>query len=148
MARQVKISTREMGDLRLLLISERNGVWEEEWEPLRGTVFGDQFTKMDRETVEHGLHRWSRPVVDALGISPEGALRKIPPESRECFKRKRCPIYDPKFCFPESKNMPFCYEPDGVADESVRYAATRAFEQWRDRIYLVVIKEPNATARR
>src|SRR4051812_1481223 len=100
-----------MGDLQLLLISEEaDGRWEPEWEPLRGTVFGDQFTVMTRETIEHGLHRWSKPVVDALGISPEGALKKIPPGSRECFRRKVCPLYDPKLCFPESKNMPWCFE--------------------------------------
>jgi len=138
--RQVKISTREMGTLRLLLITEKNGVWEEEWEPLRGTVFGDQFTVTDRETIEQALKRWSRPLVDALGITPEGALKKIPPESRECFKCKRCPLYNEKLCFPESKNMPWCFEPGGVASESVRYAATRAFEQWRDRVYLVVVR--------
>lgn len=147
MTRQVKLSTREMGDLHLLLIREEGGCWESEWEPLRGTVFGNQFTTISKETLDHGLNRYSRPLVDALGISPEGALKKIPLESRECFRRRVCPLYEPKNCFPEAKNMPWCFEPDGVASEGVRYAATRAFEQWRDRVYLVVIKEPNVPAR-
>ena len=144
MPRLVKLPTLEMGELHLLLISESKGVWEEEWEPLRGTVFGDQFTVLSKEVLDHGLHRWTKPLVDALGITPEGALRKIPRESRECFQRKRCPLYIPSRCFPESKNMPWCFEPDGVASEQVRHTATRAFEYWRDRVYLVVIKESNA----
>lgn len=145
MPRPVKVKTQEMGQVRLMLIREQGGTWEEEWEPLRGTVFGDQFTSTTKETIEHALKGWSRPLVDALGIPPEGALKKIPPESRQCFRRHVCPIYDQKICFPEARNMPFCFEPDGVAQEAVRYAATRAFEQWRDRVYLVIIKEPNAS---
>ena len=145
MARAIKLNTHEMGTLRLLLIRETNGQWEAEWEPLRGTVFGDLFSTLEKDIIEHGLNRWSRPLVDALGLPPEGALRKIPPESRVCFKRQRCPLYDPRLCFPESKNMPFCFEPDGVASEKVRFAAARAFEQWRDRVYLVVIKESDAS---
>jgi hypothetical protein len=129
-----------MGELRLLLINEENGEWEAEWEPLRGTVFGDQFTVATKETINHALNRYSRPLVHRLGPTPEGALKKIPPVSRECFRRKICPLYVPNLCFPESKNMPWCFEPDGVADPNVRYAATRAIEQWRDRVYLVVVQ--------
>lgn len=128
-----------MGELRLLLIStEKDGSWEAEWEPLRGTTFGEQFSLVSKAAVEHVLHGWSKPLSDALGIPPEGALKKIPSESRVCFRRNVCPIFDSKQCFPEAKNMPWCFEPDGVAAEPVRYAATRAFEHWRDRVYLVV----------
>lgn len=125
----------------MLIISvERDGLWEPEWEPLRGTVFGDQFSVISKETLEHALKRWSRPLVDALGIPPVGALKKIPVEGRECFRRGTCRLYNAKQCFPEAKNMAWCFEPDGVADETVRYAATRAFEYWRDGVYLVVVQ--------
>lgn len=130
-----------MGEIRLLLISvEKDGSWEAEWEPLRNTVFGDQFSVISKEVVEHALKRWSRPLADALGIPPEGALKKIPEESRACFRRQVCPLYLPKNCFPEAKNMPWCFEPDGVPDPAIRYAATRAFEYWRDRVHLVVVR--------
>lgn len=124
----------------MLLISVEEGRWEAEWEPLRGTVFGDQFSVITKEVLEHALKRWSRPLADTLGIPPIGALKKIPLEGRECFRRGKCPLYNPKQCFPEAKNMAWCFEPDGVADETVRYAATRAFEYWRDGVYLVVVQ--------
>lgn len=140
MGRSIKVPTREMGELRLHLIDvESNGSWESEWEPLRGTVFGDQFSTISKEVLDHVLKRWSRPLADALGIPPVGALKKIPPKSRVCFRREVCHLYNPKQCFPEAKNMPWCFEPGGVPDETVRYAATRAFEYWRDRVYLVVV---------
>lgn len=130
-----------MGELRLLLIfEEEEGRWESEWEPLRGTVFGEQFSFVTKEALDHAMHRYSRPLVDSLGPIPAGALKKIPQVSRECFRRKVCPLYIAERCFPESKNMPWCFEPDGVADPSVRFAATRAIEQWRDHVYLVVVK--------
>lgn len=129
-----------MGELQLFLIStKKDGSWESEWELLRGTVFGDLFSKVSKENVEHALHKLSRPLVDSLGVPPEGALRKLPVENRLCFRRVKCPFFDPKKCFPEAKNMPWCFEPDGVADESVRVVATQAIERWRKRIYLVVI---------
>jgi hypothetical protein len=140
-SRFIKIPTNEMGELRILLIdTEPDGSWEPEWEPLRGTIFGDQFSTASREAVEHALHRLSRPLVDALGIPPEGALRRVPVEGRECFNRRTCKIYLPKHCRLEAKNMPRCFEPDGVASELVRETATKAFEYWRDRVYLVVVK--------
>jgi hypothetical protein len=130
-----------MGELRILLISvEKDGSWEPEWEPLRGTVFGDQFSVISKEVLDHALHRWSRPLAHALGIPPVGALKKIPQEGRSCFRKEVCPLFDSKQCFPEAKNMPWCFEPGGVPDEPVRYAATRAFEYWRDEVYLVVVQ--------
>lgn len=130
-----------MGELRLLLIEEHAGVWEEEWEPLRGTVFGNQFTQVTKEVLDHAMHRYSRPLVNSLGPIPEGALRKIPPVSRECYQRKKCPLYSASTCFPEAEKMPWCFEPAGVEAERVRSAASRAIEQWRERVYLVIVKE-------
>lgn len=140
MSRLVKVPTVEMGELRLLLISvEPDGRWESEWEPLRLTVFGDQISQVSSETVDHVLHGWSRPLARELGIPPAGALRKIPLVSRQCGRRGVCPLYLPGQCFPEAKKMPWCYEPDGVVDDLIKFSATRAFEYWRDGVYLVVV---------
>jgi hypothetical protein len=129
-----------MGELKLLLIStEKDGTWEPEWEPLRGTFFEDLLSKASKENVEHALRKLSRPLVDSLGLPPEGALRKIPVESRRCSQRIKCPFFDDRKCFPEAKNMPWCFEPDGVAGEQARLAATQAIMNWRTRIYLVVV---------
>lgn len=148
MARLVKIPTHEMGELKLLLIrTEKDGTWESEWEPLRGTLFGDLLSVVPKAAVDHALHRLSRPLVDALGLPPEGALRKIPEEQRRCFRREKCPFFDERKCFPEAKNMPWCFESDGVAEDLVRAAATEAIVRWRDRTYLVVIQEDPHAAR-
>lgn len=141
MARHIKLPTREMGEVRLLLIQqEAGGTWEDEWELLRETPFGTQFSVISKEVLDHALHRWSKPLVDALGIPPAGALKKIPKVSRECIKRSHCIQYEAKNCFPEAKAMPWCYEPDGVNDETVRQTATRAIQEWRDGVHLVVIQ--------
>lgn len=142
MARQVKLPTVEIGEVELLLIDQdEDGKWEPEWEPLRETVFGDQFSVVSRDVVNHALYRYSRPLADALGVPPWGALKKIPKVSRECYRRKSCPLYDKRLCYTDSANMPWCFEPDGVEPETVRLTATKAIELWRDRVYLVVIHE-------
>lgn len=141
MARQVKLPTREMGEIELLLIEEeQDGTWEPEWEPIRGTVFGDQVSIVSKEILDHGFHRWSRPLVDALGISPEGALLKVPSVSRVCHRRSKCPLHIVAACSTKAKNMPWCFEPDGVADEQVRLVASQAIQRWREGVYLVVVR--------
>lgn len=145
MPRRVKVPTRERGELILDLIDEADGVWEPEWEVLRETIYGSLFSVVAKDTLECALRGWTRPLVGELGIPPQGALRKIPLESRQCFKRGKCPMYLPQLCFPESKNMPWCFEPDGVASEVVRTQATRAIETWREGVYLVVVKGDNGS---
>jgi len=131
-----------MGDVRLLVIEQQpDGSWEDEWELLRKTPFGAQFSVISKEVLDHALYRLSRPLVDALGIPPAGALKKIPKASKECFRRERCIYHDSKNCHPEGKQMPWCYEPDGVEGEEIRQTATRAIQEWRDGVYLVVIQE-------
>jgi hypothetical protein len=135
---RIKLSTREYGELRLELVSTNDdGTWEPEWEPLRGTLFGSLFSTLSKEELNHALRGWTQPMARALGIPPEGALKKVP---RQCARRSVCPLHIPNLCFPESKNMPWCFEPDGVGPEIIRNQATRAIELWRDRVYLVVIK--------
>jgi hypothetical protein len=140
-SRTVKMLTREMGDVRLHLIEQKAGVWEEEWRPLQGTVFGESFSHVPHQVLNEGLKGWTKPLVDALSIPPEGALRKIPPEARVCYRRHKCPFYEAKNCYPEAKKMPWCFEADGVEDATVRQQVTRSIEYWRDRVYLVVIRE-------
>lgn len=140
MSRTVKLTIPSMGEVRLHLIEDEGGTWEEEWATLKGTAYGDCFSHASKEDLNHGLRGYTVPLMNSLGISPEGALRKIPQASRQCFRRNICPIYDVKNCFPEATKMPWCYEPDGVDNERVRQTVTKAIEYWRDRTYLVVIR--------
>lgn len=141
MPRRVKLPTLEMGDVHLLLVDG----WTAGWEVLRGTVFGKQISVVSREAVDHALHKLSRPLVDALGIPPEGALRKIP---RQCWHRKKqpdkpypCPLYDKKACQATSPDAPWCFEPDDTPDNAVRKKAAELAELWREGVYVVVVED-------
>lgn len=141
MPRRVKLPTLEMGDVHLLLVDN----WEGGWSVLRGTIFGDQLSVVSREAVDHALHRWSRPLVKSLGISPEGALRKIP---RLCWYRLKredlpyaCPLHDKHNCQATSKKMPWCFEPEGGFDAVVRKKAAEAIGLWQEGVYIVVLTE-------
>jgi hypothetical protein len=142
MSRSIKLITREKGELHLLLLTG----WEGEWAILRGTVYGDLLSVISRDVVDHALHGWSRPLVDALGIPPDGALRKVPVAARWCWlKHKRpphlrsCPLQGPE-CHHVAKKMPWCFEPT-EADDSIRRMAAKAIEQWREGVYVVVVEE-------
>lgn len=137
----MKLPTLEMGEIEVLTIDEKDGKWEPDWEPLRGTRIGDQFSVVARQTIDHALHGLSRPLVDALGIPPSGALLKLPQDARECRLRRRCPFYEPKQCHPRASKMPWCYEPDGIDDDLERLAAAKAIEEWRQGVYLVIVRE-------
>lgn len=135
----MKLPTLERGEIVVLAIDERNGTWESDWEPLRRTVFGDQLTIISRQTLDHALHGYSRPLSNALGIPPAGALLKIPEASRQCYVRRKCPFYDVRACRSDARKMPWCFEPDAFEDEEVRRAATQAIERWREGVYVLVV---------
>jgi hypothetical protein len=139
-SRRVKLPTQEMGVVTLLTIRQRDGKWEDEWEPLRESPFGALLSVITNDAFDHALHGWSKPMVQSLGIPPDGALHKLPKEARECHRRAVCPLYDVN-CVPFSKRMPWCFEPGGIADEKVRKAVARAIEKWHAGVYLVVIVE-------
>ncbi len=143
MSRKIKFITKELGDVHLLAIWERGGQWEPEWEPLRGTRMGDQFTQIRQAVLDQALIKHLRPLVEALGIPPAGALRKLPLEQRACYQRNTCALFG-KECHPFSPKMPWCFEPEGVADEKVRKATALAIECWREGVYLVVVLEDRA----
>lgn len=133
------IPTLQKGNLLVIRIQENDdGTWEKDWEPLRETPMASLMSRMTQRELDHALHGYSRPFVDALGISPEGALRKIP--SQECSKRGNCTFYDPTLCVVSSKELPWCYEPDGIAEQSGQAGAQAVFH-WRSKVYLVVVRQ-------
>lgn len=130
-----------MGEVRLLVTWEKQGCWEADLEPLRGTRIGEQLSFISQSDLNHALHGFSRPLVDALGIPPAGALRKLPEASKECAKRETCPFYVARDCHPGAKKMPWCFEPGGLS-EAAQTAAARLIAEWREGVYVVVVKEP------
>jgi hypothetical protein len=138
----MKLPTHERGELQILVIWERKGVWED-FQALRGTRFGDQLSIIPQNALDHALHRLSRPLVDNLGIPPAGALRKLPQAARECEKRLKCPLFKASECQPlSSKTLPWCFEPGGFADEDpAREQAARLIQEWSQGVYVAVIEE-------
>lgn len=138
MSRRVKILTQEKGEIQVLIVWPAKDAWEAEWEPLRGTPWGDLLSVVKPEDVEHALRGWSKPLTSSLGLPPEGGLRKIPAEAKLCMQRKGCPLYDVKKCFPTAEELPWCYEPDGVESDEVRALASKLIQTWHEGVYVVV----------
>lgn len=135
----MKLKTRERGFLEVLTIQETSGKWEPEWEPLRGTAIGASFSRVHQRDLNHALNGWTHPFVEALGISPDMALAKLP--SQRCAKQPSCQLHDPRKCLVPSKKLPWCYEPAGF-DDLDPLARTRAAEViflWRQQVYVVVV---------
>jgi len=135
----MKLPTREKGDLQVLTIRETNGVWEPEWEPLRGTPIGDLLTVVNKDVLDHALRGWSKPLVGVLGLPPSGAKRKLPVVARECVQRNNCATYVASTCQPKSRDLPWCYEPDGL-EGKVKLAASKAIRFWHEGVYLIVVR--------
>lgn len=134
----MKVPTQERGDLEVLTISEHDGVWEGDWANLQKTPIAPLLSPVSKEVLEHALVGYSRPLVDALGISPEGALRKIP--SQYCSKQSNCTFYDQRKCLVSSSKLPWCYEPEGVPEEAASIASEAVFH-WKNRVYLLVVSK-------
>jgi hypothetical protein len=137
-ARQVKLKTREMGDLHLMLVRSVGGEWEPDWAPLKGSPYEPYLTITTHEIVEHALHGWTSPLVKALGYAPKLVLHRLSPDARQCAMVDRCLFYRKRDCLPNAKNMPNCYEPRGVPSE-LGYEIIRL---WRESVYVVVVEEP------
>lgn len=127
--------------LDILVVTTKDGVWESEWRPLQGTAWAGLMTIVSKENMDHALHGYSKPLTAALGLPPEGCLRKVPLEHRECSLRNRCALYKPKLCVPSSPEVPWCFEPSGVEDGVVKTAVSRLIQTWKEGAYVVVVME-------
>lgn len=135
MPRRLQIPSLEMGTLQLYLIYSYGGNWEQEWAPMKDVL---DLPCVSKETMDHALHGWTKPLVDALGPPPKGRLVLLPRSARACAHRATCPSHDPKACGPLLKKMPWCFEPDGL---EARLLATEVIKYWREEVYVVVVEE-------
>lgn len=136
MSRRMTVHTDEKGKIEVFEVRAKGGVWETEWEPIRGTQLASLFTEVSRETMQHALKGWTKPLAQALGLPPNGALLKLPMAARECGLRHGCAIHSPTDCHPTAKKMPWCFEPDGYSS-----VAGKAVQLWREGVYLVIVNE-------
>jgi hypothetical protein len=130
MPRDLKVQTREMGIVKVWLLRPD----EPEWVLLAETSLADLITIMPRSSLEHALRGWSRPFVDALGIPPQGALRKL--THQECNLRRTCASWRNALCRVSAKDMPICFEPEGLP-----VGAAEGVRRWREGVYVVVTQE-------
>lgn len=132
MARSVKITTYELGDLDLLVVYRNSGILEPEWVGIEGVL--DLLTVVPQQVWDDALVGLTHPLVKRLNLPPKGCLKKLPSEAKVCAKSKGCVFFDKKTCFPESIRLPWCFEPTGL-DPKV-YEVICA---WREGRYVVVV---------
>jgi len=136
MPRRLKLSTAEMGEVELYLIYDVGGTWEETWQPLQGVM---DIPSVAKETMDHALRGWTRPLVDNLGPPPKGMLRKLSKQAQRCAHEDPCPFYMPRRCGVLFSKMPWCFEPDGIVPGSL---AADIIKLWRQEVYVVTVQEP------
>lgn len=139
MPRRLKLKTSELGDLELYLVYQYGEKYETYWAPAQGLPFTSLLTVVPVEVMNHALRGWTSPLVKALGIPPDGALRKLSVENRVCERRDPCPFYHPKECVPLFPKMPWCFEPSGIEDSNARFLAAEAIKFWKQGVYIVVV---------
>lgn len=139
MPRRLRLVTREAGTLEVQAIYQMGDVWEAAWAPLQATGFAEVFSSVSDEVMNHAIRGYTKPFVEALGLPPQGALRKLPKEHRQCEQRLRCPSFTPG-CVTTDPKMPDCFQPSGVP-EGARTLAYEAVRLWREGVYIVVVKE-------
>lgn len=136
MPRRLKLKTDEIGFQELYLIYETGGVWEPDWAPFQGHPITALFATVSKETMDHALHGWTRPLVNQLGPAPNLLLRKLP--FHTCALRRRCSLYQARSCIPTHPKMPLCFQPDGTDDET-GLLASEAIRLWREGVYVIVV---------
>jgi hypothetical protein len=141
MPRRVLVNIREMGQIELLLVRMEGGCWEPEWEALRETPIAGLLPVVTRQDIEHALKGYTRPLYRGLGLPPDGALRKLPKDAKECRERRSCRLWRPEECHPVAKAMPWCFQPDALP-----LKAAEVIQLWREKTYIVITLEEDQNA--
>lgn len=142
MPRELLLPTKELGDLKLFLIYAKDGVWEATWRPLQHLPIAESFTVTTKAIMDHALRRWTSPLVKALSIPPDGAIRKLSVLNQTCSASLDCPMFHRAECTPTHKKMPWCFQPGGMVTDEARRLAAEVVQKWREGVYLVVVGEP------
>ncbi len=137
------MNTAELGDLELFVVYSTRGRWEPSWRPLQAHAIAGLFSQVTQEVYDHALVGWTSPFVKALGLPPQGALRKLPPASKVCAERSSCPLKGPE-CTPLHKRMPWCFVPSDLPKGEASTLGTEALRLWREGVYLVAVDRRDA----
>lgn len=137
MARLIKLTTREMGDLNVMLVRCVQGRWEAAWEALQTSPYGQFVTVVPQQVIDHALLGWTSPLVKALGPAPNLILHRLSPDSKQCSQREGCLFYRKQDCLPKAPKMPSCFELAGLPAD-ISYELLRL---WRESVYMVAVEE-------
>lgn len=135
MPRKLTLPTLEMGTVDLYFIYAENGVWEKDWLPLQGNI---ELPFVSKETIDHALNRWTRPLVNQLGAPPDGMLRKLPSDAKKCGYKSICPFHSSKDCSVMSEKMPWCFEPKGITPGNL---ASEIVKLWKQKVYVLIVND-------
>lgn len=141
MPRELKIATRELGELRLYLIYEKEGTWEADWVALQKTSAAPILTVVDKDLLDAALRGYTLPLIKLLGLNGELAIRKLPLIDQACHQRLTCKMYDWRQCVPTHSKMPWCFQPAGGEDDVVRERLAAVIQLWREGNYIIVVRE-------
>lgn len=131
--RPVKLAVRELAGDCLFQIYPS---WEP-LAPLRDTLIGSLISVVTQQDVDFAYRKWTRPLVNRLGLSPENCLRKAAKQHGTCYNWPTCQIKGPG-CRLQDPAMPWCFEPVGVDDPFVRALAQEILEAWRNSVWVLV----------
>jgi len=126
-----------MGEITLFIIWASEDGWGT-WDAVRTTSFAPLLSVIPQSVMDHALRGWTKPLVDALGLPPEGSLRKMPASAKQCEQRQKCIFFEKHKCHPFSKLMPWCYEP---ADVGGAPFTADILSHWRKGVYVIVVLE-------
>lgn len=142
MSRRLRLATVELGFLELYLIYRYGERFEADWAPLEAHGISGLFTYVSKDTMDHALRGFTRPLVHGLGLAPVGCLRKLPVANRECEHRVGCQFYDRAGCVVTAKKLPPCFQPAGVEGDVARQLGHDVVALWREGVFIVVVTEP------
>lgn len=135
--REINLTDREQGELKLLVVTPRDG---DPWgllAPLRDTAWGRQVAIVSGEALSHAMHGWATPLVREIGVPPRVRAKRVP---EVCALNRSCLGFKAGICQP-GPDLPDCYEPPGL-EGPLRSAVTQVALAWREGRFVVVVNGP------
>lgn len=150
-SRHFKIQDPEWGEFNLLVLHEdKEGSLDEEWKAFQEhsevAHIGALFSRVTQDAYQDALNKYTTPLIQELGLPPEGCLIKTPSEMKLCAHRKSCAMYEKGVCLGDNPKVPTCYQAEGGGLEpSIEIQVARVFELWRMGFYIIVVPSSDHT---
>lgn len=138
MSREVRVNTKEVGPLDLLVIYRRDGVLEPAWVGLDAAPeFLRLIPSVSFDDFESVLRGFSWLLVSALKLDPDLTRRRLMLTHANCDRKKTCKLYARADCTIGSKKIPWCFEP--IVPAPAVDACKNAIQTWVSGRYIVIV---------